>query len=234
MGGKMKELFNDFVGVISNPGPTIGKIMDKKRWLAVFILILLVTSIVSYISYPVTKVEGAKFIRDSGMADKLSEEQLANLDKFTPAQRFFGALTQLPMAALVMLFGAFFVYLFFKVAGAEGIFINYFSGVVQASLLDMFLGGILKGVLIALKKTMFVETGLTMFFPALDFRSLPYIILSQFDLFSVWYLLALTLGIAHFTKISLQKASTVMILYFIFKSLVFVSFSYFSMKLLGM
>jgi hypothetical protein len=230
----MNEFVKDFMDVLGNPGPTIGKIMDKKRWLAVFILILLGTSIVSYISYPVTKVEGAKFIRDSGMADKLSEEQLANLDKFTPAQRFFGALTQLPMAALVMLFGAFFVYLFFKVAGAEGIFINYFSGVVQASLLDMFLGGILKGVLIALKKTMFVETGLTMFFPAMDFRSLPYIILSQFDLFSIWYLLALTLGIAHFTKISLQKASTVMILYFIFKSLVFVSFSYFSMKLLGM
>ena len=108
--------------MIDNPGPTIGTVMDKKRWQAVFLLILLTTAIVAYISYPVTKVEGAKLIRDSEMADKMSEEQLANLDKFTPGQRLFGALTQLPMAAIIMLFAAFFVYLFFKVAGSYGEF----------------------------------------------------------------------------------------------------------------
>jgi hypothetical protein len=221
----MNEFLNDLFGVFTNPGPTIGKVMDKKRWLGVFTIILLATAILTYISYPVTKAEGAKLIRDSEMADKLSEEQLANLDKFTPAQRVIGALT---------LLGAFFVYLFFKVAGAEGIFSNYFSGVVHASLLDMFLGGILRTALISLKKTMLVETGLTMFFPALDFRSLPYIILSQFDFFSIWYLLALTLGIACFAKIGPQKSIVVAVLYFLFKSLVFVSFSYFSMKLIGM
>jgi len=230
----MNEFLDDFMGVISSPGPTIGKLMDKKRWLAVFILILLTTVIITYLSYPITKVEGAKFIRDSEMANKLSEEQLANLDKFTSTQRLIGALTQLPVAALMMLLAAFFVYLFFKVAGAEGNFSNYFSGVVHASVLDMFLGGILKAALISIKKTMFVHTGLTMFFPALDFRSLPFLILSQFDFFSIWYLLALALGSAYFTKISPQKSITIVVLYFLFKSLVFVSFSYFSMKLMGM
>jgi len=230
----MNEFLNDFIGVIVSPGPTIGKLMDRKRWLGVFIIILLTTSIVTYLSYPITKVEGAKFIRDSEMADKLSEEQLANLDKFTPTQRFIGALAQMPMAAIMILLGAFFVYLFFKVAGAEGNFSHYFSGVVYASVLDMFLGGIVKAALISIKKTMFVHTGLTMFFPALDFRSMSFLILSQFDFFSIWYLLALTLGIAFFAKISSRKSITVAVLYFLFKSLVFVSFSYFSMKLLGM
>jgi len=230
----MNEWFNDLKGVFGNPGPTISTVMEKKRWLASCLLIVLTMSIVAYMTYPVTKVEGAKLIRDSEMAEKLNEEQLANLDKFTPAQRLFAALSQIPLAALMMLFGAFFVYLFFKVAGVDGIFSNYFSGVAHASLLDMLVGGVLKGALISLKKTMFVETGLTMFFPALDFRSVPYIILSQFDFFSIWYLLALSLGIAHFAKISLQRTLTIMILYFLFKSLVFVSFSYFSMKLMGM
>ena len=230
----MNEFLNDLTGVFRNPGPTIGKLMDKKRWLAIFILILLTTAIVTYLSYPVTKVEGAKFIRDSEMANKLSEEQLANLDKFTPAQRLIGSLAQLPLAALMMLMGAFFVYLFFKVAGCEGNYVHYFSGVAHASILDMLLGGILKTALVLMKKTMLVHTGLTMFFPGLDFRSLSYIVLSQFDFFSIWYLAALALGIAYFTKISPQKSITIVVLYFLFKSLVFVSFSYFSMKLLGM
>jgi hypothetical protein len=138
------------------------------------------------------------------------------------------------MAAIMLLLGAFFVYLFFKVAGAEGDFSQYFSGVALASMLDMFLGGIVKTALIAVKKTMFVHTGLTLFFPALDFRSMPFLILSQFDFFSIWYLLALTLGVAGFARIGTRKSAVVVVLYFIFKSLVFVSFSYFSMKLLGM
>ena len=230
----MNEFFNDLLGVIGSPGPTIGKLMDKKRWLAVFILILLTVSIATYLSYPITKVEGARFVRDSEMANKLSEEQLANLDKFTPTQRLIGALSQLPLGALMMLLAAFFIYLFFKVAGVEGDFSHFFSGVVCASVLDMFLGGIVKTSLILIKKTMFVHTGLTLFFPALDFRSMPFLILSQFDFFSIWYLLALALGIAYFTKISPKKSITIVVLYFLFKSLVFVSFSYFSMKLMGM
>ncbi len=230
----MNEFTNDLLSVIVNPGPTIAKFMDKKRWQAVFVLILLTTAVVAYISYPVTKAEGAKLIRESEIAEKYSEEQLAGLDKFSPGQRLFGALTQMPLAAIIILMAAFFIYLFYKTAGCEGNFSNYFSGAVHASLLDMFFGGILRGILVWFKKTMFIHTGLTMFFPAMDFRSTPFIILSQFDFFSIWYLLALALGIAHFAKISLQKSVTIMIMYFIFKSLIFVSFSYFSMKLIGM
>jgi len=230
----MNEFARDLIGVVSNPGPTIGAIMAKKRWLAVFSLILLVTAIVSYITYPVTKVEGAKLIRDSEMANKMSEEQLADLDRFTPVQRLFGALSQMPLAALMLLFGAFFIYLFFKAAGAEGSFSNFFSAVAYASVLDMLLGGMIKGGLIAFKKTIFVHSGLTMFFPDLNFRSIPFAILAQFDFFSLWYLVALALGIAFFTKSGWKKNIVIMALYFLFKSLIFISFSYFSMKLIGM
>jgi hypothetical protein len=230
----MNELISDFLGVIGSPAQTIGKIMTAKRWQAVLVIILLLTAMATFLTYPITKVEQAKFVRDSAMADKLSEEQLANLDKFTPTQRLLGALTALIFAGLMIVVAAFFVYLFFKVAGAEGNYVHYFSGVVYASILDMFLGGILKSLLILMKKTMLVHTGLTMFFPGLDFRSLPFIILSQFDFFSIWYLVALALGIAVFAKISPKRSILIATLYFLFKSLVFVSFSYFSMKLLGM
>lgn len=230
----MNEFYNDFISVIGSPAQTIGKMMEKKRWQAVLAVILLLTAIATFITYPITKVEQAKFIRDSEMADKLSEEQLANLDKFTPSQRLTGAMFSLVIAGLMIVVAAFFIYLFFKVAGCEGNYVHYFSGVVHASILDMFLGGILKSSLILMKKTMLVHTGLTMFFPGMDFRSLSFIVLSQFDFFSIWYLAALALGIAFFAKISPQKSISIAVLYFLFKSLVFISFSYFSMKLLGM
>jgi hypothetical protein len=230
----MNEFINDFIGVIGSPAQTIAKTMEKKRWQPVLAAILLLTAIATFLTYPITKVEQARFIRDSEMADKLSEEQLANLDKFTPSQRLTGALFSMVFSGLMIVVATFFIYLFFKVAGSEGNYIHYFSGVVHASILDMFLGGILKSSLILMKKTMLVHTGLTMFFPGLDFRSLQFIVLSQFDFFSIWYLAALALGIAFFAKISLKKSTVIMLLYFLFKSLVFISFSYFSMKLMGM
>ena len=230
----MSEFFSDFVGVIANPGPTIARVMDRKRWQAALLLVLLATAIVTYITFPITKVEQAKLIRDSQMAEKLSEEQLAGLDKFTPTQRFMGSLYALVFSGLALVVGAFFVYLFFKVAGSEGYYVHFFSGVAHASILDMFLGGALKGGLIVLKKTLIVHTGLTMFFPGLDFRSLPFIVLSQFDFFSLWYLAALALGIAAYAKMSLKKSISIMVAYFLFKSLVFIAFSYLTMKLVGM
>ena len=230
----MNEFLNDFIGVIGSPAQTVGKAMEKKRWQAVLAAILLLTAIATFLTYPITKVEQAKFIRDSELADKLSEEQLANLDKFTPGQRLTGAIFSLVFAGMMLVVAAFFVYLFFKVAGSEGNYVHYFSGVVHASILDMFLGGILKSSLVLMKKTMLVHTGLTMFFPGIDFRSLPFIVLSQFDFFSIWYLAVLALGIAFFAKLSPRKSFFIALLYFLFKSLVFVSFSYFSLKLLGM
>ena len=230
----MNEFLNDFIGVIGSPAQTVGKAMEKKRWQAVLAAILLLTAIATFLTYPITKVEQAKFIRDSELADKLSEEQLANLDKFTPGQRLTGAIFSLVFAGMMLVVAAFFVYLFFKVAGSEGNYVHYFSGVVHASILDMFLGGILKSSLVLMKKTMLVHTGLTMFFPGIDFRSLPFIVLSQFDFFSIWYLAVLALGIAFFAKLSPRKSFFIALLYFLFKSLVFVSFSYFSLKLMGM
>jgi hypothetical protein len=230
----MSEFIGDLFGVIGNPAQTIARVMEKKRWQAVLALIVLVTAMVTFITFPITKVEQAKFIRDSEMADKLNDEQLANLDKFTPVQRVSGALYAAVFASLVLVLGAFFVYLFFKVGGAEGNYVHYFSGVAWASMLDMVLGGVLKGSLVLLKKTMLVHTGLTMFFPGLDFRSLPFIVLAQFDFFSIWYLVALALGIAAFARISLQKSIVIAAIYFLFKSLVFIAFSYFMMKLMGM
>ena len=230
----MSEFIGDIIGVFSNPAPTIARVMEKKRWQAALAVILLVTAICTFATFPVTKVEQAKFIRDSAMAEKLNDEQLANLDKFTPTQRITGSLYATVFAALTIVIAAFFIYLFFKVGGAEGLYVNYFSGMAQASLLDMGLGGILKSSLILVKKTMLVQTGLTMFFPGLDFRSLPFLLLSQFDFFSIWYLVALALGIAIFAKISPRKSISITVLYFIFKSLVIVSASYFTMRLVGM
>ena len=230
----MSALIADVIGVITGPAAAIARAMEAKRWKALLAVILLVTAAITFVTFPVTKADQARMIRDSEMADKLSDEQLASLESFTPFQRVMGAVTAMFFAALALVLSAFFVYLFYKVGGGEGLYVNYFAAVTQASVLDMVLGGVLKGALVLLKRSVLVQTGLTLFFPGLDFRSLPFIALSQFDFFSLWYLAALALGIAAFSRMSVKKSLTIAVFYFLFKSLILVSLSFLTMKLTGM
>lgn len=228
----MINLIGDVADVILSPGKTIANTMFKKKWVAVFILILVVSSLATYLTYPVTKSEQAKFIRNSELASRLSEEQLESLDKFTPAQRLMGTLFPIPIMALTLVVAAFFIYLFFKIGGTEGTYMNFFSGVVHASVIDMVLGGILKAALVVSQKSIMVSTGLGLLSPASDFRNFGYLVLSQFDFFTLWYLVALALGIAGFAKIKPRKSIWIAIAYFVFKAIVVVSFSYFTMRLM--
>lgn len=230
----MNALIADVVGVITGPAAAIARAMAEKRWKALLAVILLVTAVVTFATFPVTKADQARMIRDSEMADKLNDEQLASLENYTPFQRVMGSVTAMFFAALALVLSAFFVYLFYKIAGGEGLYANYFAAVTHASVLDMVLGGALKGVLVLAKRTVLVQTGLTVFFPGLDFRSLPFIVLSQFDFFSLWFLAALALGIAAYSKMAPRKSFGIAALYFLFKSLILVALSYFSMKMMGM
>ena len=229
----MNDFYRNLVDVIRSPGKAIGRTMEKKKWVAIFLLILAVSSIATYVTYPVTKAEQAKLLRNSEFAARMSEEQLESLDKFTPAQRLAGALFPFPITALTIVIAAFFVYLFFKIGGAEGGYMNFFSGVVHASVIDMVLAGIVKSVLILSQKSILVSTSLSLLLPAAGFRSFRYLLLSQFDLFSIWYLVALALGVAQFAKISVRKSFGITAGYFLFKGIVVVTFSYFTMRLVG-
>ncbi len=229
----MNNLLATFSGVIFNPGPTVGRLMEKKQWQAILILLLIASSIFTYITYPVSKVEQAKIVRNSEIASRIPEERLENLDKFTPGQRLTGSLYPIAITGLALVLASFFVYLFFKIGGVEGLYVNYFSAVVNASLIDLFYGGLLRTYLVVAKKSILISFGPTVFFRGLDFRSLSYMILSQFDLFSLWYLAVLILGIVHFGKIPLKKGLSIGILYFLFKATLLVAFSYIFMKITG-
>jgi hypothetical protein len=228
----MTSIIGDVADVILSPGKTIANTMSKKKWVAVFVLILAVSSFVTYLTYPVTKLEQAKFIRNSELANRLPEEQLENLDKFTPAQRLTGTLFPIPITALTLVVAAFFIYLFFKIGGTDGTYMNFFSGVVHASIIDMVLGGILKSALVVSQKSIMVSTGLGLLSPTSDFRNLGYLVLAQFDFFTIWYLVALAFGIAQFANIKPRKSILIAFAYFVFKAIVLVSFSYFTMRLM--
>lgn len=226
----MENLLN----VFTTPATAIAAAMEGKRWKAAFLVVLAAAAIFSYISYPIVKVDQARMIRESPMADKLPAEKLDSLEQFTSGQRFFGAVSAALFTGFALLLGTFFVYLFCKLGGIEGLFIHFFAAVSAASLIDVGAGGVVRTALMLAKRSMFVSTGLAAFFPSQPVQSLSYAVLSQFDLFTFWYLAALALGIALFAKVPLKKALTCVASFFLFKLVVTTALTYFSLKLTGM
>jgi hypothetical protein len=229
----MNQFISDLKGVFLTPGQTIAGVMERKKWVPPLVLVVFTATLLSYMSYPIIKVEQAKMIRGMAVADKMSEEQLDNLDKFTPAKRINETLFQIPIQSLKIIVAAFFIYLFFKLGGAEGFYVNFFTGACYASLIDMGVGAAVKTVLILLKKSILVSTSLTLFFPGLEIRSPAYAMLSQFDLFSIWFLVALALGIAIFSKMKLFKSLGIASAYFVFRSIIVVLFTLLMMRMWG-
>jgi len=225
---------NDYLGIFTDPGKTLAAFMEKKNWIAALTVILVVTAILFYLIYPIQKEDQAKFVRESKLAERLSEEQLENLDKFTLTKRATDTVFPMVFMGLSLVMAAFFIYLFFKMGGVEGSFVHFFSGVANASLIDCVLGAIVRTALVLTKKTTLVTMSLAALFPNMEFRSLGFMVVSQLDVFTLWYLGALAAGIAVFAKISWRKSATIALYYFIFKVVILVGLSYLSMKIVGM
>lgn len=227
----MSEVLKQIVNVFLHPSITIKATMEKKNWLIPMILLLILSSTLSYFTFPVMKVEQAKLLRESPLADRLSEEQLANMENYTSFQRFSSLFWSGLTLVITLLLGTAFLYLFYKIPGCEGMFANYFSAFTVASFIDLGLGGLVKSFIILTKHDILASTSLTLLFPHMNIRSFTYVLLSQIDFFPIWFLIALALGIAAYAKISTRKSLTIAFSYFLFKILVISSFSYMTMKL---
>jgi len=136
--------------------------------------------------------------------------------------------------SLALLIGTFFVYLFFKLGNCEGLYADYFILFVNASLIDLVAGGILRSFLITIKGSTEIVTSLAILTPSLPKSSLTYLVFSQFDVFNLWFLYALALGIAIALKTDLKKSLLIVSFYFAFKSSLAVIFSYLSLRLIGL
>jgi len=165
------------------------------------------------------------------MAEQLPDDQLASLTQPTLIKKSLVSIFKLFFFLLRLIIGAFFIYLFFGIGGAKGVFVNFFSITINASIIGSVIPELLNFALILLKTTGPIITNLTLLFPSLPSESWTYAILSQIDFFYLWFLVVIALGIASYAKLSKLKSFSTAILFFLFRSTIFVLLSILAIKL---
>ena len=230
----MINFLKNIKGIIVTPGQTLGKLMDKKQWVASFILIIIAILIFTYISTPFDIAKGSELIKNSTLAEHFSEDQIENIEHISNLNRIMASIWASFISILVLIVASFFTYLFYGIGKAEGLYINYFSLVTNASIIDMLIPRLIRTLsLLFLNTNIAAYLNLSTLIPAHTSYSLSFLIFSQIDIFSIWYLIAIATGVAVFSKISFKKSIFIAILYFLFKSITKISFSYIFIKIMG-
>jgi len=135
------------------------------------------------------------------------------------------------ITTLGLIISTFFIYVFFGIAGAEGTYVNYFSLVSHAALIGTVFPALLGTVSLMGGVHLIRFTNLAGWLQGAH-GSLSQIALSQVDLFTLWTLVAVALGVAHFARMSVRRALTVAALYFVFSAAVKSAFAYIAIRII--
>jgi hypothetical protein len=222
----MSNFWKDMTGIILNPGKTLGKLMKEKKWIPAFLLLAITSIIFTYVSTPLQ-------IESLSQEQQLSETQITLMQEKVQLVSFLASMGSVFMVFLSICMGAFFIYLFFGIGGSEGFYSNYFSLTVNASILDvLFPNFILTLSLISqIPISKFTNLAILLGYP--DSTDLINLALIRIGIFELWYIVAISAGIARFSRLSIKKCLFIGIIYFIFKTAVSVPIQYLFTNIFG-
>ncbi|NIM12998.1 MAG: hypothetical protein GTO45_12800 [Candidatus Aminicenantes bacterium] len=221
--GKFSSFLSDVAGIISTPATTLGTLMKEKRWVPVFLLLVITIGILTYIIHPLQMKQLSEQAQATGY---FSEEEASYFFSTSTFSRFMVCALLTLVRTLRLVFGAFFVYLFYGIGGAEGEYSNYFSLVTNASIIDILFPYLMNffSLLSAANIAALSKPALLLFSP--DSMSLNSFILARLDVFDIWYVIVIAAGVHVFSKMNFRKSLIISILYFLFKAFIGVAFGF--------
>ncbi len=221
-----------FVGIVKSPVNVLGNIMNEKKWQGALAFLLIASFVLTLITAPVIL--------------KLNLENNPELYSSLPASDGILVNVLMGFAAVFvylvrLIIITFFIYLFFSIFGAEGLFTNYFSLVVNSFLLTVFIPELIKSFYLLIFERIVNPFNLGVFLNSTEKSSWLYYIFTEIGIFQIWFIFLIAYGIFGFYQLNkdkweeqvftLKKSFIIAITYFMFKSIIVILFSYLFAKL---
>ncbi|MDZ7261257.1 MAG: YIP1 family protein [candidate division KSB1 bacterium] len=209
-----KELgvFQKIVGVFSSPRQTFESVNRKPDWVVPLVIVLLVSLVISILVTPIAMQEGLEMQREMMKERGMSDEQIDNalaigqkVGKITgPIMAVIVILVVLLIVAAVLMFGGNVI------LGGTTNFKKVFSVICYSSLIGS-LGGLIKLPLMLSKQSVKVSFSLATFLSEDASKTFLYKLLSKIELFTIWELAVLSIGLAVIYKFTTKKAATLVV-----------------------
>jgi hypothetical protein len=230
------NFFNRFQGVFFNPQSTFKSLAERPVWIDVLVVVLIAFMIFAYLIAPYQQKDQIKIWENSTklrerMGEENYQQRMETLKNPPKWQKIIGVVLA-PIGLLVgLLISSLVILLMGRMGSLEGKYVQVFSALLHANLVDKILGNALKTFLISSKGSVVqTTTSLAMLFPNLDISSPAYIILGQFDFFQLWLFGILGFGLSAIFKIPMKRAVFISYLFWLIKSVLGVALWFISMS----
>lgn len=198
--------FSGLVQIFASPTRLFTSLRNKKAWLLPLILTAVVVMVVGHFTRPIILNDTFPKIREmmekykTQMPEERYQETMRDLDEQEKVAKENPFIWYYPLIVLGLILVTYFL-----IASIGWISGNFLYGgkadfwllmnvVAFASLLGIC-GDIIRGVMMVMKDSSYVYTGLGMFKPVND-SSFVFYLLRQIDIFSIWRIVATAIGFA--------------------------------------
>jgi hypothetical protein len=198
----VEKLINIFVA----PSKVFQELMVRPSWMAPLLLIALYVPMLQSVTF--SSQRGQEAMRQEMMknpqASKMTPEQV---DKYLSVTKYIIPATTLVFIPVLTFVAAGIVYFLFSVIlGGETTYKQTLSAWSHTGLIGL-VGVAIQTGMIFLKGNLSANTSLAAFLPFLDEKSFPYHLLQVFDLFVLWQLAILSIGMGMMSKVGTKKAA---------------------------
>jgi len=191
-------LLSRFVGVITSPKATFQAVVAHPRWFGMLALVTVIVAVC--VTLPMTTEAGRQAALENNVRQmenfgmQVNDEMYANMAKgmrFAAYQTFFSILIAGPIFTAVIagiLFGVFVL------MGGQATFKQLLAVYVHSTAVSA-LGQLFTGPLNYFRGSMSSATNLAVFLPMLDEQSFVARLLGMIDIFVIWWLVLLAIGL---------------------------------------
>lgn len=193
-------LFARFLGVITAPKATFEGVVAHPRWLGMLVLTTAIVTVL--IVLPMTTPDGQQAVIDQNIdrmesfGAEVSDEMIAGMERTSSTTPWWTAVSMLvlsPIMALVsagILFGVFTVTM-----GGMATFKQVFAVIVHAGVITV-LAQVFTAPLNYLQGSVSSKTNLAVLLPMVPEGTFAGRLLGMIDIFLVWYVIVLAIGLA--------------------------------------
>jgi len=222
-----RGVWSSIAGVFTDPGATFAavsaaasvpdpadatKTKDGSRWWVPVLIVIVASVIVTAYTVPnIVMPEQARHIREAVMERGGTAEQAEQAIRMGTAVGLPMGMVSAAVGTLIfVLVGAGLLHLLMGLVGGKGTF-RRSRAVFSYAIVISALASIVKLPLMAARKTLFVETGPTLFFRNLEPSDRLYRFLSGFDIFTLWLVAVLVIGYAAAYRLPPRKAAMIVV-----------------------
>lgn len=192
-------------GIFFEPKKVFTFLNSKPSWFFAFLLILLIGVVIAEITLPQNLLLQKQIVSQSPKISS-TPEVLDKMTEITTGKRISTVISEIIKVFIGLIFLTSFVYFICNIIlGGDSSYKRVLSVVTYTSLIPT-LGAILKTPLIIAKNSADIQTSLALLMPEGDFTKIRYMLLGALEIFSIWQIILIALGVTVLYKFSMTKA----------------------------